>query len=308
MPNAAIRKQFPGGAVATTTSSSMTAVSTSVDIAATAGWPTGPTPWVVTINRGGATEEQVLVSSRSSSTLSFLLANRGYGATTAFNHNAGESIEATIDPTTVDEVNRVVSLPANVGEMLVFDGTNIVVLSAPSPGTQLEGVDAADDPRLVKWNTKWIPVSSSAPAIVSANGQQYYDSSRDELMTTVGGVFQGAALGVVVFDTTGARDSLFGSGPAGRLAWITSENRMYVGTGTAWIAMPQPGEFVYHFAGEAEMNSSGMAVGCLAMTDDDHQLWLKRTSAWYSIGVHFHGSIAPPTGDVADGDIWTQPV
>lgn len=308
MPNASIRKQFPGGAVRTALTSSMTATSTSVDIGATAGWPTGPTPWVVTINRGGATEEQVLVSARSTSTLTFTLANRGYGATAAFAHSLGESIECTVDPVTLDEVNRLVAMPSAVGEMLVFDGTNLVLLGAPAADTHLEGVAGAEDPKLVKWKSKWIPVAPSPPVVVAANGQSYYDSARQELMVTVTGVFQSAAMGVVVFASTAARDSLFGAGPAGRLAFVTAESRLYVGTGGTWVAIPKPGEFVYHFPDAGSMNASGLAVGSLGMTDSDHQLWLRRTSAWYAVGVQFHGVSAPPSGDVADGDIWTQPV
>lgn len=307
MPNAVIRKQFPGGAVATTITSNMTPTSTGVDIAATTGWPTGPTPWVVTINRGGATEEQILVDSRTGTTLAFLLANRGYGATTAQSHNAGESIECSIDPTTIDQVNRFVALPTTVGQMAVFDGTNLQFLSAPATDQILVG--DTTEPLGVEWVSRWVSVLASAPAVTSANGQMYYDTTRNELMTTVAGVFKSASMGVVVFANSAARDALFGAGStAGRLAWVVADQQLYIGTGAEWQSFPLAGEFVVHYANEAAMIAGGLGQGSLAMTDDDTQLWLKRASAWYPVGVHFFGSSPPDPGDVADGDIWGEPI
>lgn len=310
MPNAAVRKQFPGGAVAATLTGSMTAVSTSVDITPTTGWPTGPTPWVVTINRGGATEEQVLVTSRSGSTISFPVGNRGYGATVATTHNTGESIEATIDPTTIDEVNRLVSLPTAVGEMLVFDGTNLVVVSAPAPGTHLEGVDTSDDPKKVRWASRWIPVAATAPAVTAADGQSYYDTTRQELMVTSSGVFKSASTGVVVFATTGDRNALFGSnGVAGRMAWVTADARMYIGTGSGWLALPRPGEWVGKYADVSARDAAipSPVAGDVAWTASEQKWWGYRTGGWHQIGQKITVSASAPTSPV-DGDLWFEPV
>lgn len=300
-----MRKQFPGAAQPVRTTVAINSSATSVTIDSTAGWPTGPLPWVITFNRGMANEEQVLCRSRTGSTLSWTAPDRGYGDTLAVAHEINETVECSIDPVTVDEANRLANLATAKGEIFVHDGANIMVLSAPATGQMLVGNSAAA--KGVEWISRWIPIASSPPAITEPNGQQYFDSNRLELFTSYAGSWESAALGVVVFDNAGQRDALFGSnGPIGRLAYLADEDRLYVGTQTSWQALGVPGEFAVTFPDVATRDASSLGAGSLSVVNN--QLFLKRPSAWYPVGVHFHGVPAPPEEDVEDGDYWSQPV
>lgn len=105
------RREIVGAAVGTTINGSLTTGSTSITLTASTGWPTGGTgPWTVVINRGGATEEQVDIASRSSLVLTVNggAAGRGFNGTTAAAHNSGETIEVIIDKRIADESNNLV--------------------------------------------------------------------------------------------------------------------------------------------------------------------------------------------------------
>lgn len=87
-------REFSGNAKPTSLSADITSASTSLSIADPTGWPTGSTaPFVATIDRGTASEEKVLVTSRSSNTLTGVV--RGYDGTTATAHLATATVEHT---------------------------------------------------------------------------------------------------------------------------------------------------------------------------------------------------------------------
>jgi hypothetical protein len=102
----AVRYEHTGNAVATTLATSITAGTASIGIVASTGWPSGSVgPFWATIDRGTASEEKILVLSRTGTTLT--VSSRGADGTTATSHASGASIEHTISATEVDDANRV---------------------------------------------------------------------------------------------------------------------------------------------------------------------------------------------------------
>lgn len=100
-----VRKAYPGGAEALSLSGNINSAVTTFTSSTTptASWPTGPTPFVITMNAGSANEEKMLVASRSGTTFSSV--TRGYDGTTAVAHSTGESIRAVWDAVSADEAN-----------------------------------------------------------------------------------------------------------------------------------------------------------------------------------------------------------
>lgn len=107
------RREFAGAAAATTLTGAITASTTSIPIADATNWPTGSVgPFLVVIARGTANEEKVLVTSRSGTTLTCTLGNRGYDGTTAAAHASGVAIEHCAGAIDFDEANAHVNAAA----------------------------------------------------------------------------------------------------------------------------------------------------------------------------------------------------
>ena len=88
------RYDHSGNAAPTTLSTSITNVSTAINLVASAGWPSGSSgPFWATIDAGTATEEHVLVASRAGLVLT--VSARGADGTTAASHSMGATIEHT---------------------------------------------------------------------------------------------------------------------------------------------------------------------------------------------------------------------
>lgn len=100
------RKSFAGAAPRTTLNGSITNVSTVIVVTSGTGYPSGGTnPFVIVIDRGLASEEKVLVQSRSGTSLTVASSGRGYDGTTATSHADGAYLEHVLDADTLDEAN-----------------------------------------------------------------------------------------------------------------------------------------------------------------------------------------------------------
>ena len=130
MATAYIRRQFNGAAVKTTlTGSTLSSSGTTFSIALSTGWPDGSVgPFIVCINRGNATEEKILVNSRSGLTCTTVLAQRGYDGTSAAQHVVGETVEIVGGAQDLDEANQLVSqalgTTTTAGDMLAASAAN----------------------------------------------------------------------------------------------------------------------------------------------------------------------------------------
>ena len=120
MANEYIRKQFGGGAAATTLATSISAGSTSIVVAAGTTYPDATYPFVISIG-SGSTQEKVLISARATHTMTAV--ERGYDGTTAVAHTAGEVIEHVLDANTVEQINRHANTWTTAGDILTRGAT-----------------------------------------------------------------------------------------------------------------------------------------------------------------------------------------
>lgn len=95
------RIHHAGAAAPTTLSTSITAGSTSLTVAAASGYPAAP--FVIKLDAGTVSEEKVLVGAISGTTFSTL--TRGYDGTSATSHSSGAAVEHDLAAAVVDDNN-----------------------------------------------------------------------------------------------------------------------------------------------------------------------------------------------------------
>lgn len=101
------RRSFAGAAVETTTTGSV-AGSGAVTVALTAstGWPDGSSgKFAIVVDPGTASEEKMLVTSRSGLNLTVGSGDRGYDGTSATAHSSGAAVYLTVTAVDLDEAN-----------------------------------------------------------------------------------------------------------------------------------------------------------------------------------------------------------
>lgn len=132
-----------GAAVQTTLNGGISSGATSCTITAATGWPDGsPGGFYVVVDPGQATEEKILCSTRSSTTVNFT--TRGADGTSAAAHTSGAVIYPCIAAVDLDEANLAVSkligLATAVGQIPVVDNTNsFAMVQAKTSGQLLQG-------------------------------------------------------------------------------------------------------------------------------------------------------------------------
>ena len=136
------RRDFAGGAAETTLNGSITDTSTSISITASTGWPSGSAgKFYAVIDPGLSTEEKVLVTSRSGTTLSTV--SRGQDGTTAVAHSSGATIRHCVSAVDFDEANywvaELTGAATAAGDLVVADGANsLTKLTKGSASTVLQ--------------------------------------------------------------------------------------------------------------------------------------------------------------------------
>jgi hypothetical protein len=134
------RKQYSGAARNTTTTTLLTNVGTTVDIAATTGWPAiAGIPFYVVINPSSIFEEKCLATI-SGSTLTLV---RAQDDTTASEHPIGSIIYPVFTANDADEANELVSKLTTKGDLLTTDGTNLLRLGVGPNGYFLKASTSA---------------------------------------------------------------------------------------------------------------------------------------------------------------------
>lgn len=101
------RRDYAGGAAATTISSGINATDLTITITSGTNWPQGTNgKFFVAIDRGLSSEEKILVLSRSGTTLTVAsTGDRGVDGTTAQSHSSGATIEHVGTATDLDDAN-----------------------------------------------------------------------------------------------------------------------------------------------------------------------------------------------------------
>lgn len=98
-----LRREFSGGVLRTTLSSTINNSVTSISVVDGSTFPSGANPFVIVIDRGNSAEEKILVSSRAGNT--FTVANRGYDGSTANTHTSGAYVDHVLDATAIQDMN-----------------------------------------------------------------------------------------------------------------------------------------------------------------------------------------------------------
>ena len=116
------RYEHTGNAAATTLSSAITSSSTPLNITSATGWPTGAVgAFWVTIDAGTASEEKVLITSRTGTALT--VSTRGADSTTATSHANGAAIIHSFSATEADAANAHVEATTGHGATGAVVGT-----------------------------------------------------------------------------------------------------------------------------------------------------------------------------------------
>jgi hypothetical protein len=106
-----LRREIKGNTVATTLSATITSSTTPIGVADATTFPVGSIaiPFVITIDRGTASEEKILISGKTGGVSGSLTPlTRGYDGTTAVGHNAGALVDHVLDATTLQDMNTTV--------------------------------------------------------------------------------------------------------------------------------------------------------------------------------------------------------
>lgn len=309
-----IRKQFAGGAPATTITSTITDAATTFDIDDASGWPDATNPFVAVIDRGLATEEKILVGGRSTVTLSSI--TRGYDDTTEQAHTSGAAIEHVLDASTIDQVNRAINLLLNKGEVLSFNGTNVTAVTATAQADAGEDgyalvVNNAGATGLAFERPIHVVDSASTPTITGVP-RVWYDQNTETVRTSDGTSWRTPA-GAISFANDAAKDAYFGATPTtdGVLCFTGTGGTLVlqVWDGTTWIAFPTVYDGLSRYANEAARDAffTSPSTGDHAYLLDVHRLTEYREDEWILINQKITVSDTQPTSPHS-GDVWIQPV
>ena len=126
-----LRRYFAGGGTSTTLASSMGSSDTSFTIAANTGWPGTPgVNFAVVIDRGTSSEEKILCSQNSGTTVTVASSGRGYDGTSATTHNASATVSLCGLALDFNEANEITNLLGNGAEGSLFYGKGTGTLPA----------------------------------------------------------------------------------------------------------------------------------------------------------------------------------
>ncbi len=143
---AVTRRSYAGAAPACTLTNAITSGDTTALLTGTVtAWNNTATgPFFMVIDPGLATEEKVLVGSRTGSSLSSI--TRGVDGTTAASHNAGATCYPVFTATDADEANTLASTMTTRGDLLTMgSGPTVARIPIGTNGYVLtsDGTDAA---------------------------------------------------------------------------------------------------------------------------------------------------------------------
>ncbi len=116
MANEYIRKEFGGGAVRTQLNGAITAGTTTIAVLDGSTFPSGTYPFVVVLDRGLATEEKVLLASRTGNNLT--VSQRGYDGSASQSHASGAYVDHVLDAYTVEQSNAIATAMTTQGDLV----------------------------------------------------------------------------------------------------------------------------------------------------------------------------------------------
>ena len=98
-----LRREFTGAVLRTTITANISNSDSSISVLDGSTYPSGNNPFVIVIDRGYSDEEKILISSRSSNTLT--VEQRGYDGTIAVAHTSGAYVDHVLDAAVIQDMN-----------------------------------------------------------------------------------------------------------------------------------------------------------------------------------------------------------
>lgn len=131
------RRSFSATAPETTLSGDISATSGTIGVVDGTGYPTGPEPFYIILSPGTASEEQVLVQSRSGNAMTVAAGGRGADSTAAYTHTSGAIVRHGLVARDADEANRHISDDTldNHDQYMRTDGTRHDLTARHNVGT-----------------------------------------------------------------------------------------------------------------------------------------------------------------------------
>jgi hypothetical protein len=250
------RKEYGGGAAATTLAGGINAAVTSFSVAAGSSFPTGSTsPFVVVIDRGTASEEKCLILSRSGNT--FTVSSRGYDGTSSTSHTISAAVEHCFDAVSADEANKAaaqtIGKVTTAGDLLV--GTGSEAMKRLGLGTARQQLATNSTPNDLEWVASIYSILTTAGDMMYASSANNpvrlakgtalqhlrmnaaatapeWASSLESVVTTAGDTIYATGAGTVVRLPIGtARQVLATNAGATAPEWVASVQSVLTGTG-----------------------------------------------------------------------------
>lgn len=226
------RKEIKGGVPATKLASGIGSGDSTMTILSGTGWPTGsPGPFEVVISRGLASEEHLLCSARSGTTIT--IEDRGYAGTSAQSHASAATVEHAVLAPTIDQANRLANLMTAVGQLVGHNGTNPVAISAPSGDGQFLVSDSDETAGLTFVPIPDVVRDANAPNVATTVYKLWADTTLGIIRSSDGATWD-IAKTCLVFANAGARTSALGSTPPNGL-FSGIGDRLYVSLGGVWL-------------------------------------------------------------------------
>ena len=120
------RRSYKGGAVSTTTSTSISSSGTTTFVISSyTGWPYGSAPFFVVVEPGTSNEEKILVTRTGATDTTIniyatpsIASNRGLDGTASYLHASGSTVYPVFTATDADEANELASTMTTQGDIL----------------------------------------------------------------------------------------------------------------------------------------------------------------------------------------------
>jgi len=299
------RKQFVGGAPATSLAAGLTDIATTFDVDDATGYPDATNPFVLVIDPGLATEEKVLVEARTSNTMNTV--TRGYDDTTGVAHSSGAVVMHVLDAGTVDQANRLANLQSGKGALIGHNGTNPTEIAAVLTDDYVPVVDNAEATGFIIKRPVHVVDDASAPTVTGVP-RVWFDTTVSQVRTSNGTDWRQPA-SAPIFASTATRDTFYGGTPTvdGLMCVVgtgmSATTQIWDSTAGAWLYQGIP-----RFADSTsrDLYFSTPITGDIAYLIDSHQLTEYREDGWILVNRKFTTDASPPASP-HEGDIWLAP-
>ena len=299
------RKQFVGGAPATSLAAGLTDIATTFDVDDATGYPDATNPFVLVIDPGLATEEKVLVEARTSNTMNTV--TRGYDDTTGVAHSSGAVVMHVLDAGTVDQANRLANLQSGKGALIGHNGTNPTEIAAVLTDDYVPVVDNAEATGFIIKRPVHVVDDASAPTVTGVP-RVWFDTTVSQVRTSNGTDWRQPA-SAPIFASTATRDTFYGGTPTvdGLMCVVgtgmSATTQIWDSTAGAWLYQGIP-----RFADSTsrDLYFSTPITGDIAYLIDSHQLTEYREDEWILVNRKFTTDASPPASP-HEGDIWLAP-